>query len=317
MKSVINKALIEGLLRQNNEDYTNSIDDLVRRIVGTAIDELSHKNAFVSLNNVILEPANELLTGGFTDNSKFVYFLGVDNAQIELNTQKYNDTWKKIKQRIVYAWKNRKIKKKKKRRKKEVIEAPKVNLDFDPAKYNLINLCVDLQRTMAQYLSISSIIYNENNTLRIIGKDDFGSNTQIIIIPVIYDGEKYKYFLGHKKGYLNIDLDLRIAIIQNKLEKVGAGLIDMIKIFNVLYFDANRSMPNQIFIESLLCACPDNLFGEDSYLTFVKVLNYLTMTDLKEIKSIVNLDKTIITDILCGNSVYGFKKMANKLLDLQ
>lgn len=315
MKARLNKGLIEGIIRQNNEEYTRSIDQLVRNLLGTSIEDLSHKNAFVSLENVVLEPVNELLTGGFTENSKFVYFLGIDNAQIELNTIKNKEIWKHIKERIIYAWKNRNPKKK--RRKKNKYEAPKPNRDFDPAKYNLSNLSTDLQYTAAKYLSVTSLIYNENGKLRIIGKDDFGSNTQIIIIPTIFDGEKFKYFIDHKKGFIDVDLFARKEALAKKFEKAGNLLVNLVKIFNVLYFEANSSMPNQIFVESLLCACPDNLFSEDPYKAFVKVLNYLTMTDLKQIKSIANPDKTIATDALCGNCVYGFRKMSNKLLDLQ
>ena len=170
---------------------------------------------------------------------------------------------------------------------------------------------------MVKYLSVTSIVYNEGNRLRIIGKDDFGSNTQIIIIPVIFNGEVFKYFIDRKKGFIDVDLLMRTDVLQYKLEQTGNTLLDIIKIINVLYYEVNHAMPNQIFVESLLCSCPKNMFSEDAYSSFVKVLNYLTMTDFKQIKSVVNPDKTVVTDKLCGDCVYGFRKMANNMLNLK
>jgi len=317
MKAQISKSLIESIIRNQNTQYIESTNEKVNSLLSYCVDELSKKTAFINLDNVILQPMNELITGAFTDNSSFVYFLGIDNAQLEINTLSATQFWKKFKERVIFAWQNRNSKKKKKKKKKDKVEDKKKTTDFNPEKYNLYTLCEDLQNTLASNLCVTSIVYRENNRLRIVGKDDFGSSVQIIIYPVFTDGEIYKYFVDRKKGFIKINNDMRVTALESKVNSVGESFIDIIKVFNVLYYNANRVLPNQIFIESLLCNCPNELFSDNVYESFIKVLNYLAMADVKNFKSIVNPDKDIFVDQLCGNSAYGYKKMINKLLDIK
>ncbi len=317
MKVQISKSLIESIIRNENTQYIESTNEKVNSLLSYCVDELSRKSAFISLDNTILQPMNELITGAFTDNSNFVYFLGIDNAQLEINTLSATQFWKKFKERIIYAWQNRNPKKKKKRKKKNKDIEEKKLPEFNPEKYNLYTLCEDLQNTLASNLSVTSIVYRENNRLRIVGKDDFGSSVQIIIYPVFTDGEVYKYFVDKKKGFIKINNDLRVTALESKVNSVGESFIDLLKVFNVLYYNANRVLPNQIFMESLLCNCPNELFSENVYDSFTKILNYLTMSNIKNFKSIVNPNKDIFVDQLCGNSAYGYRKMINMLLDIK
>lgn len=314
--SVLTRELIEGILRNSNDDFLQATEEKVRGLLSLAVEDLSSHIPYISLNNVILEPVNEVLSGGFTDNSKFEYFLGVDNPQLEINSMR-NDTWKRIKDRVVFAWKNRNAGKKRRRRKKEVEIKPLKSEPFDPEKYNLNSLAHDLQLAVAHYLSETSIVYLEGNRIRIVGKDDFGTNTQIIVYITLYNNEYYRFFRGRKKGFLKFDNALRIAAINNKVDSVGIEYIEMIRVFNTLYYNVNHFMPNQIFIESILYNCPDELFVENSYDCFVKILNYLIMADIKNFKSIVNPDKSIFIDLVCGNSAIGYRKMLDKLIDLK
>lgn len=314
--SILTRELIESILRSSNLDFVEATEEKVRGLVTMAVEDLSTKVPYVSFNNVILEPVNEALSGGFTDNSKFEYFFGVDNPQLEINSMR-NDFWKRFKDRVVFAWKNRNAGKKKRRRKKDEPEIkPLKSETFDPEKYNLNSLAHDLQLTIANYLSATSIVYLEGNRIRIVGKDDFGTNTQIIIYVTLYNNEYYRYFLSRKKGFLKFDNALRIAAINKKADSVGIAYVDMIKVFNTLYYNINHFMPNQIFIESLLYNCPDELYVENSYDCFVKILNFLIMADIKDFKSIVNPDKSIFTDPVCGSSAMGYRKMLDKLIDL-
>ena len=317
---VIDKQLIEGIIRANNNEFVEKVNDKINYIVSNAVNDLSKQIAYVSLENVIFQPVNELLSGGFTDNSKFIYFLGVDSAQLELNTHKATTFWKDLKNKIVFAWKNRNTRRHRRRRKKQVIEQSAVEqfaYEFDPSRYNIYSLCEDLQTAVAKFCDATTIVYLEGDRIRIVGKEDFGSNTQIIIYPVIFNGEMFKYYTGRKRGFLDIDIFARVDFLNDKYEKVGDNFFKIIKIFNVLYYFANKAMPNQIFIESLLYSCPDELFkGDDIYTVFVKVLNYLTMTSIKNIPSLTNPDKTIFTDKLSASSGLGYEKFINQFVYL-
>jgi hypothetical protein len=314
----ISKQMIEGIVRNDNSSYVDAIDEKVNLLMRDVITDLSTQVSYVSTKNVVLQSANELLSGAMTDNSRFVYFLGIDNVQIDLNTRKDSRIWKELKDKIIYAWRTRGSKKRaEKRMQKASAKQNNKKVTFDPSKYSLFNLSADLQLTLSKNLTKTTLIYLDNNAIRIVGKEEFGSNTQIIIYVTLYDGEKFKYFLGKKEGYLDIDISKRINAINKKLYNVGDVLIDLIKIYNVLYFDVNNAMPNQIFVESLFCNCPEELFdSKDVYKSFVKIVNYFTVKSIKDFKSIIS-DKSIFKDKLCGNSAYGHSKLLNSLIDLQ
>ena len=309
----LTRELIESILRVSNQDYVQATQEKVRGLVSLAVESLSTQIPYVNFNNVIFEPVNEALSGGFTDNSVFEFFLGVDNPQLEINTMR-NDIWNRVKNRVITAWKNRNDGKKR-RKKKSKEEKIKYN-EFNPEHYNLSSLAKDMMLTMANYLSETSLIFSQGNSIKIIGKDDFGSNTQIFIHFTLYNEEFYRYYINHKRGFYKFNNQLRIAAINNKYNKVGQSYIDMIKVFNTLYFNINHKIPNQIFIESLLYNCPDELYVSKPYDAFIKILNYLSMANTKDFKSIVNPDKTIFTDTACGNTALGYKKMLSKLIDI-
>lgn len=315
----LSKKIIEGIVRNDNSSFVNAIDKQVEELIIDAINDLSSKISYVSTKNVVLQPANELLSGAMTDNSRFVYFLGVDNVQIDLNTRKSTVFWKALKERVVYAWRTRGSRRRAEKRLKKAAERQEKKeqeFNFDPSKYNLFNLTEDLQKAVSNYLSKTTLIYLEGNVLQIVGKEDFGSNTQIIIYITLYDGEKFKYFLGKKEGYLKIDFQKRVNSLNEKIDKVGEVFVNMIKIYNVLYFDVNGVMPNQIFVESLFYNCPDELFdADDPYKTFVKIINYFTVKSSRNFKSIVS-EFNIFKDKLCGNSSFGHSKLLNNLNEL-
>ncbi len=316
MKQIINRGIIEGIVRNSNSEFIDATNQKVNTILSLALEELASRTSYISLNNVFLQPINELMTGAFTDTSSFVYFLAIDNPQIELNTMRREKFWKDWKERIVWAWKNRKPKKKKRRKKEEVKENQIVFKEVRPEEYDIFAVTSDLQNALALSVCETSIIYNEGKRLRIVGKDDFGANTNIIIYPISYDGV-FKYFVDRKRGYLDIDNDMRLSKLQDKVENVGENLVSLIKIFNSLYYNFNKVMPNQIFVESLFCNCPDNLFADDIYMSFVNIINYLSMTSIHEYSSIANPEKTIYEDKLCGGMGYSYKKFLTQLLDLK
>ena len=254
------------------------------------------------------------------DNSSFTYFLGISSAQIELNTTNKSAFWKNLLESIKYAWSNRRLfrknKKKKRRKKDKDKDEPSQDFKFDPSRYNIYSLTDDLQDSLIQFLPETAIVYAKENNIQIVGKEEFGSNTLINIYVVNYDGDIFKYYAGRKKGFIEINLESRLSALNRKIDSVGENFVKMIKILNTLYYNVNNSFPNQVLIESVLIHCPDEYFkGDDIYSVFIKVVNYLCLKSLKDVKSINDFSKNVLDDIVCGNSFFGYNRMLNSIID--
>jgi len=63
----LTRELIESILRVSNQDYVQATQEKVRGLVSLAVESLSTQIPYVNFNNVIFEPVNEALSGGFSD----------------------------------------------------------------------------------------------------------------------------------------------------------------------------------------------------------------------------------------------------------
>lgn len=315
----ISKEIILSVANRDNSKFVDNIDEKVNNLFSAVIEKLSESISYITPDSVYLQPINELFSGAMVDNSSFVYLLGIDNAQLEMNTQKHSEFLKNLKDRFKAAWENRRFfkKKKKKKRKKKGEETNEPediisNVKFDPSKYDIYSLARDLQDTLILYLSETSICYLKDNYLTIVGRDDFGANTQIIVQVVNYSESLFKQFKSRRKGFTEIDINARFNALETKIDEVGENYIKVLKVLNLLYFNANKTFPNQVFMESILSYCPNNLFeGKDMYDIFVKIINFLYYKPLKEIKSVNNPSKSVLDDEVCGGNIMGYKKMLN------
>lgn len=308
----VSKDLIISVANQDKNKFVNDTSDLVNKLLSSAIEQLSKKVSYINLDNVILQPVNELLNGAFVDNSSFTYILGINNPQLELNTYKKLNFWRNFKERLKYAWKNRKKNKKRRfrfRRKRKVEEIKEIK--FDPTKYSIYDLAEDLQNSLLPFLSETSIVNLQDNILRIYGKDDFGVNTAIeLYLANFNSNDVFKFYRGRRKGFIDINLQKRLDNLTKKIKGAGKNFIKILKIFNTVFYNINNYMPNQVYLESVLCFCPNELFkGNDIYKIFMKLINYITIKGVRNIPSINDETKTIYDDEVCGNTGIAFAKM--------
>ncbi len=315
----ISRKLIESIAEERIDEFAEATENKVTNLCSLAVAELSNIIPFVSLDKTILQPVNETFNGGLSAESEYVYFLGIDSPQIEINCLQYNDWWKKFKERLAFAWKSSKKKKKKKRKKEEDLDA-NGQIKFDAERYNLDKFIADLQLAMVHNLSETSIVYNESRFLRVIGIDDFGPKTKIFIYPTLYEDGNFKFFISKRKGFYKINFDNRAKMVSDKFERVGYNFVKMIKIMNALFRNSSRSyiLPNQIYIESLLYNTPDELFGgEDIYSVFVKIINYLNLSNVSKFKSILNPDITLDKEKAVKSNLVILSKILNNINEIK
>ena len=122
-------------------------------------------------------------------------------------------------------------------------------------------------------------------------------------------------FKSKRKGFTEINFDNRYNCFEAKYDKVGENFTKILKVFILIYYNTNRTFPNQVFMESILNYCPDELFeGKDIYDIFVKIINFLYYKSLKDVKSVNNPDKSVLDDEVCGNGdIFAYKRMLNAI----
>ena len=313
MKEIFNKSFIESVASSDNTEFAAQMQEKILGLLSIAVEDLSSKVPFITTENVIVQPVNELFNGCVTPMSDYVYFLGINSPQMEFNCLHYRASFKKFKEKFIKAWYDSKKRKSKRRKRKEAEEMMTYS-EFEPEKYNFDDLRHDLQIAFVENLSNTSIVYNMNDRLVIQGKDDFGSLSEIQIIPVIFSDDKYKYFISKRKGFLEIDMEERLLNFNMKYEIVGDNLLKVLKVFNNIFRTISKQSINQIFVESLLFNVPNELFeGENIYIVFRNIANYLNMTDFSKFVSIENKNEPIYKNKLTANSVGLFYKFIKKI----
>lgn len=294
MKRDLSKDLIEGLRDSTNLEFVNNLNFTVFSLVDQALKDLSNKSSFIQPEKAYFMPVNEIYTGATTSQSAYAYFLGIANTEIELNSTDKKHLFKNFWKRIVRAWKM--SKKKKKKRKK--IEERTLSV-VTKEKYTIDDLKNDFVFYLSNLISTSSIIYEYEDHIMVVGKEDFGTNVKINIYITMYDEKNgvFKMYNGRKNRYYDVDLNERFKNLANKMESCE-NFVNMIKIYNSIYSRAYSKVPNQILIESLVYNCPAVLFEHDVYQTFLNVSNYIRMIDVDALRSICDNTKSIFKEKL-------------------
>ncbi len=294
MKRDLSKDLIEGLRDSTNLEFVNNLNFTVFSLVDQALKALSNKSSFIQPEKAYFMPVNEIYTGATTSQSAYAYFLGIANTEIELNSTDKKHLFKNFWKRIVRAWK---MSKKKKKKKKKIEERSLTVVTKE--KYTIDDLKNDFVFYLSNLISTSSIIYEYEDHIMVVGKEDFGTNVKINIYITMYDEKNgvFKMYNGRKNRYYDVDLNERFKNLANKMESCE-NFVNMIKIYNSIYSRAYSKVPNQILIESLVYNCPAVLFEHDVYQTFLNVSNYIRMIDVDALRSICDNTKSIFKEKL-------------------
>ena len=294
MKRDLSKDLIEGLRDSTNLEFVNNLNFTVFSLVDQALKALSNKSSFIQPEKAYFMPVNEIYTGATTSQSAYAYFLGIANTEIELNSTDKKHLFKNFWKRIVRAWK---MSKKKKKKKKKIEERSLTVVTKE--KYTIDDLRNDFVYYLSNLISTSSIIYEYEDHIMVVGKEDFGTNVKINIYITMYDEKNgvFKMYNGRKNRYYDVDLNERFKNLANKMESCE-NFVNMIKIYNSIYSRAYSKVPNQILIESLVYNCPAVLFEHDVYQTFLNVSNYIRMIDVDALRSICDNTKSIFKEKL-------------------
>lgn len=295
MKRDLNKDLIEGLRDSTNVEFVDNLNYATFALVNQALIDLSNKSSYIQPEKAYLTPVNEIYLHAMTSQSKYTYFLGIANTEIELNSLDKKHYFKNLWKRFVRAFKMSRKKKKKKRKDKEI--TPTVSVTKE--KYTIDELKNDFIYYLSNLISTSSIIYEYEDHISIIGKEEFGTNVKINIYITMYDEKNgiFKMYNARKNRYYEVDLNERFKNLDKKINSCE-NFVNVVKIYNSLYSKAYNKVPNQILIESLVFNCPDILFEHDVYQTFLNVSNYIRMTDTDALRSICNNSKSVFKEKL-------------------
>ena len=313
--AIIDKSLIKSFVGFDTETTTINALNFAQSLLETAIAEIAKTNPYLSLSTQTILPVGSFYSHTVLPNSIMDLLLVVDSPQIVLNTHSlFKNKWKVFKQKLKYAWQNRK-KKKKRRRKKQKCSEEQQSIKFLNPKdnYNILSLAKDLVKAISKNITVEDIVYLKNGVLVIQGQN---IPFKIRIFPVIAkENLEFQFFQQSKTKILNFSIKEHHDNIESLLEHFGETFSEQVKIFSGLYQHLIGHVPNPVFIESLIANLPNVAFeNEDAYENFVFSANYLLNIKPNKIFSVANPNNKIYEDMLCGTSLLELNNFLKKLV---
>lgn len=309
-EKIIDKGMIEDFARPVSTDRARKVFYVLSDYVDDCAMEIEEVNQIVNAQNVNFYEAGDLLSDSLISVSELDFYLSIKSAQLELNSiGTMQNKFKIFLNKFKNAWKGRKkktIRKQKKEAKKllksKAILTEKQLVEKKEKPYDLADFKNDIFEGLAENLTNLSVLYNNSNKIRILAKDEFGY--RINIYPVIKHDDFFRIWSATKNKFVEIRPFEAKKALQEKAQEIskinnenngGEVLFDMIRVFKNLFYNFKQSYDYQ-FVESLIYSCPNSLFANYANKTFdvfLKVLNYLNNTNLSQIRSIYNNEKTI------------------------
>lgn len=252
--------------------------------------------------------------GTSTVNSELSIFVVFKSHQLEINTKELvNSKFEKFKLRLLNALNSMKKTKKRKKKSKQQDNDNKQILIESTKRYSILNLKNDLVKVMLTKIDNQSYIQVMDYYIKLISPNNLGLSVNIY--PVLEESENcYKLYNSYKNEFFEVDFKQRDQNFNQKYHDVGVNFLYMIRVFNNLHFSIFNYIPNQILIESLLFNVPNDLYsGFTFYESFIKILNYLSNTNMKNFVSIVDNTKSLAEEILLEQSLATINKFLSEI----
>lgn len=303
----------------NNSPFENAYAK-TNYILKIIMQDIMAVNSYI--NNYELYIANEALTRGEIPATTLDLFLVLEAKQLELNF--IDDKLYRLKTTTMNFGKNffknfklfnRKKKNKKNKAKKDekLEEIEKYEIDEKRLNsYNIKHFNVDLLHELAKYFTDKTTLFITDKCIKIAGKDDIGVFIKLYTV-FKNDDDTYSLYNLKTKQKIIVNFKERFNNIEIANIKTNGMFETQLAIFNNIYYNLFKNVPNQILIESLLYSCPSNLFNEDVYCTTLSLVNYLKNTNIKNLISICDDNELLKDTMISNNSVERLYKFINIL----
>lgn len=311
---LLDKSVIEEFCDVTDNTAYNIAYAKINGVIKDALNAIKQRNPYIKNYKIFV--ANEAFSDTVCYASSLDLFILFDAVQIELNNNRkvknkfFNNIkmfWREFKNNFIL------FSSKKKRKEKQIKKTEKQALILD--KYDVNMLYDDLIVQMLKRVFNKTYIgINRNKVIKIVGEEEFG--IEINIIPVFANKDKedtYKLYDLKSKNYIVIDFKDRFYNIESKNERTLEGFSTQVKIFNNLFWNVIKQKPNQIFIESLLYDCPDELFLINDVDTTFNLVNYIKNSTMQTKKSICDNKTPLFNELLNTTPYETALKFVNKI----
>lgn len=258
-------------------------------------------NSIISRNPLInkyeVRVANEALSGTAIASSSIDLFLILDAMQMELNynikrgrslayrTRKFFDDFK---QNFVLF----------RRKKKSTKKIEKEDKKFEEeTNYNIETFFKDLKLQLSKNLTQSTKIYVYGNNISVVNKGELGVDVNIYPIFAV-DEDKYNLYNIATGRKIEISFRERFENVEMMYEQTNHMSKVQNRILNCIYYNIFKTVPNQIFIESLLFNIPINLYSSNIVDTTSNIISYLKNSNFAEFKSICDENVLLFSEPL-------------------
>lgn len=287
--TILNSNIIKEFAKSVDNNSFNQAYSKVNQYINDALSIIKNRNPYI--NNYDIFIANEAFSDAEFYASTLDIFIVFNAVQIELNQEKKKEN--KFIKSIKYFWQSFQdnffiFRSKKRKNNKYLKKVEKKVMLLE--KYNVSTLYNDILVQLSKQMYNKTELYINSNKITIIGEEEFG--LPINIYPVFYvDEEKFKLYNIKTDKNIIIDFKDRFQNVEIKNLQTNDNYINQIRIFNNIYWNIFKQKPNQIFIESLIFSCPNNLFVNDVVETTINLVNYIKNNTMQNLKSIC--DETI------------------------
>ncbi len=310
------KTYIETFAKGINYNYVKNAYSIFLDILDETMKTITKTRPVVTDYNCQI--VNECLTDSQIQNSTLDIFMNIKSPQLELGLIKLNKNYlKKFFNKIKLAWYSTKAQKQKRRwwNRKKRTKGDKKYENTTITNYTFQKFKEELMYELAKRFTAKTTLYVSNYGLIVFCSEDLGMDINLYIC--FSNGEKFTLFNETTMNLIHVDFKDREKNIVAKISSTNDNFIKALRIFNGLYKNINSRSLNQILIESILYNCPNELFEDNVYDMFIKLINFINVSAMQTFKSITD-NETLINknNLITQNDIYEFVNFLKNLAKL-